>query len=378
MEARPPAEAVPIHDLLFLPDGYQPSDSDSESAGSESGWSSESELTATSSVFERSDSESACSESGWSSESELTASSVFESDSSRSDSDDHLDDPHGLYCGDASDAEWDSFGAPALVDQPARWMWTPDEEQHSWASPSSTTTMAWSSASSSAYERPAVVDFSTVEGTSRASRASRAFVKAEYVAADAWQTTGGVEAVLAPPHVAPPPAAAQPVHSAPEVPAQSYELDGTMTMPSIIAQLTQPGGPGAMGRHLGTGRYILDSHSADRVCQMAERLLLDATHEFAPRPEQCPGGSLIYRESPKQRRMGKKADALDIWVNSGGQKGSKLWPGEAPRLRAGLPTQGGHPAPLAARLHRFPTHFLLNLHGIMESNENDLPLAPPG
>jgi hypothetical protein len=26
--------------------------------------------------------------------------------------------------------------------------------------------------------------------------------------------------------------------------------------------------------------------------------------------------------------------------------------------------QGGRPAPLASRLHRIPTHFLLNLHGI--------------
>jgi hypothetical protein len=26
--------------------------------------------------------------------------------------------------------------------------------------------------------------------------------------------------------------------------------------------------------------------------------------------------------------------------------------------------QGGHAAPLASRLHRIPTHFLLNLHGI--------------
>ena len=26
--------------------------------------------------------------------------------------------------------------------------------------------------------------------------------------------------------------------------------------------------------------------------------------------------------------------------------------------------QGGHPAPLASRLHRIPTHFLLSLHGI--------------
>jgi hypothetical protein len=26
--------------------------------------------------------------------------------------------------------------------------------------------------------------------------------------------------------------------------------------------------------------------------------------------------------------------------------------------------QGGHPAPLASRLYRIPTHFLFNLHGI--------------
>jgi hypothetical protein len=26
--------------------------------------------------------------------------------------------------------------------------------------------------------------------------------------------------------------------------------------------------------------------------------------------------------------------------------------------------QGGHPAPLASRLHTIPTHFLSNLHGI--------------
>jgi actin beta/gamma 1 len=35
-------------------------------------------------------------------------------------------------------------------------------------------------------------------------------------------------------------------------------------------------------------------------------------------------------------------------------------------LCAGLLTQGGqggHPAPLASRSHRIPTHFLLNLHG---------------
>ena len=34
---------------------------------------------------------------------------------------------------------------------------------------------------------------------------------------------------------------------------------------------------------------------------------------------------------------------------------------------AGMLTHGGqrgHPAPLASRLHRIPTHFLLNLHGI--------------
>ena len=34
---------------------------------------------------------------------------------------------------------------------------------------------------------------------------------------------------------------------------------------------------------------------------------------------------------------------------------------------AGLLTQGGQgrcPAPLASRLHRIPTHFLLNSHGI--------------
>ena len=36
-------------------------------------------------------------------------------------------------------------------------------------------------------------------------------------------------------------------------------------------------------------------------------------------------------------------------------------------LAPGLLTQGrqgGHPAPLASRLHRVPTHFLSNLHGI--------------
>ena len=26
--------------------------------------------------------------------------------------------------------------------------------------------------------------------------------------------------------------------------------------------------------------------------------------------------------------------------------------------------QGGHPAPLASRLHRIPIHFLLHLHGM--------------
>ena len=39
--------------------------------------------------------------------------------------------------------------------------------------------------------------------------------------------------------------------------------------------------------------------------------------------------------------------------------------GIAPDMRvAGMLTQGGRPAPLASQLHRIPTHFLLNSHGI--------------
>ena len=34
------------------------------------------------------------------------------------------------------------------------------------------------------------------------------------------------------------------------------------------------------------------------------------------------------------------------------------------RSRAAKGGEGGRPAPLASRLHRVPTHFLLNLHGI--------------
>jgi hypothetical protein len=46
-----------------------------------------------------------------------------------------------------------------------------------------------------------------------------------------------------------------------------------------------------------------------------------------------------------------------------GEKGVKLSGGQKPGLLT-QGGQGGRPAPLASRLHRIPTRFLSNLHGI--------------
>ena len=111
-------------------------------------------------------------------------------------------------------------------------------------------------------------------------------------------------------------------------------LDENMAVTDILAYLCQhlpPASGAVMGDHMPSNRVNMFSW---RENVFMERLLRDSAHTFLPRPDHIePGSKAIFRESPKIRRHATKNSRLDKWVNSGGKRGSTLWPLDKPRIR---------------------------------------------
>ena len=86
-----------------------------------------------------------------------------------------------------------------------------------------------------------------------------------------------------------------------------------------------------MGQHREKAGNTTGNSKREQMWQWAEMLLDDDSLEFASRPFHLESAPAVFREEGNTRRL----RGSDKWTNSGGLKGSSLWPGNSdkPRLR---------------------------------------------